>query len=193
MRARVHPRVGGRSGYRKGARMTRSSSESACRTHLATPAMLTLLRWSPPPPAGRAGGAVVVVDLVKADRNRVGPSCGFLRGHTVRGRRAMAQRRRRGHRVRDQRGGSNAAEHAYPPGITGQVTVSAHIEDFTEATPPLTGLPLTAPSRTYSPTPRATAPTRYAGSRCRSGDQGRWRVPPISDEGRRRGLSGWPR
>lgn len=64
---------------------------------------------------------------------------------------------------------SNAAEHAYPPGTGGDVTVVARIEDD----------PGDASRSGAGPRVRV---------RVRVCDQGRWRVPPLSDEGRRRGL-----
>jgi anti-sigma regulatory factor (Ser/Thr protein kinase) len=66
---------------------------------------------------------------------------------------------------------SNAAEHAYPSLTVGHVTVTARIEDD-----PTAG----NASRTDAGPLR-----RVRISVC---DQGRWRVPPLSDEGRRRGL-----
>ena len=60
---------------------------------------------------------------------------------------------------------SNAAEHAYPPGSSGRVVVAARIEDAIRT---------------------SAGPTRLVRVSVR--DEGRWRVPPPTDEGRRRGL-----
>lgn len=64
---------------------------------------------------------------------------------------------------------SNAAEHAYPSGIGGQVTVTARIEND----------PTGAARGGAGPVRRVRV------SVC---DEGRWRVPPPTDGGRRRGL-----
>jgi anti-sigma regulatory factor (Ser/Thr protein kinase) len=61
---------------------------------------------------------------------------------------------------------SNAAEHAYPPGSSGRVVVAARIEDAIRT---------------------SAGPTRLVRVSVR--DEGRWRLPPPADEGRRRGLS----
>lgn len=60
---------------------------------------------------------------------------------------------------------SNAAEHAYPPGSSGRVVVTARIED--------------AVRNSAGPTRRVRVSVR---------DEGRRRVAPSVDEGRRRGL-----
>lgn len=76
---------------------------------------------------------------------------------------------------------SNAAEHAYPPGVAGQITVTALIEDGPLGDGPLGDGPLGDGARR-----NGVGPTRRV--RVRVCDEGRWRVPPASDEGRRRGL-----
>ena len=60
---------------------------------------------------------------------------------------------------------SNAAEHAHPPGSSGRVVVAARIEDAV---------------------PTSAGPMRQVRVSVR--DEGRWRVAPPVDEGRRRGL-----
>lgn len=60
---------------------------------------------------------------------------------------------------------SNAAEHAYPPGSSGRVVVAARIEDAVRD---------------------GAGPTRQVRVSVR--DEGRWRLAPLVDEGRRRGL-----
>jgi anti-sigma regulatory factor (Ser/Thr protein kinase) len=71
---------------------------------------------------------------------------------------------------------TNAAEHAYPPGSAGQITVTARIEHN-----PLGDDPLGEGARR-----EGAGPARRVRVRVR--DEGRWQVPPASDEGRRRGL-----
>jgi anti-sigma regulatory factor (Ser/Thr protein kinase) len=60
---------------------------------------------------------------------------------------------------------SNAAEHAYPPGSAGRVAVAGRIEDAAR-----------------------TGAGRMRRVRVSVRDEGRWRVAPLVDEGRRRGL-----
>lgn len=60
---------------------------------------------------------------------------------------------------------SNAAEHAYPPGATGHIDVTAQIED--------------ARRNGAGPVQQVRVSVR---------DHGRWRIAPATDEGRRRGL-----
>lgn len=63
---------------------------------------------------------------------------------------------------------SNAVEHAYPPGAPGEITIIAELE-------------------TPGPAPRSGGESRQV--RVTVTDQGTWRIPPTTSEGRRRGLS----